>query len=202
MGVRRTGDWARARKLLAAGPARLKVATDRALRQEAEGLRTEVVRGLTRQAPGGKPLKPLSPWTIAVRQMQGFSGTKALIRRADLRNGIQSIVRGATAFIGVPRKAKVPGGKSLVDVARIHEEGSDPIIIPITPRMRRFIHAARQRAGIPRRSGPQRQGSPSVVVTQVPARPFLKPAFAKFKRGAQKRFLARVAKELGYTSGL
>lgn len=201
MAVRRTGDWARARKLVAAGPERLKLATDRALRQEAEGLRTEVVRGITTQSPGGKKLAPLSPWTLAARRLQGFSGTKALLRRADLRNGIRAVVRGPAAFIGVPRKARSRDGERLVDVARVQEEGSAPIIIPITPRMRRFIHAVREQAGIPRRAGPVQQGT-RVVVTQVRARPFLRPAFAKFKRGAQKRFLNRVAKELGYTSGL
>jgi len=32
-----------------------------------------------------------------------------------------------------------------------------------------------------------------VVVVEVPARPFLRPAFESFREGAQKRYLARVA---------
>ena len=36
-----------------------------------------------------------------------------------------------------------------------------------------------------------------VIVVQVPARPFLRPAFDKFREGASRRFLERVARELG-----
>jgi hypothetical protein len=60
MTVRRTGDWAKARRLLTAAPLRLQRAVDRSLRQEAEHLRAEVVRGITRQAPGGESLEPPS----------------------------------------------------------------------------------------------------------------------------------------------
>jgi hypothetical protein len=38
-----------------------------------------------------------------------------------------------------------------------------------------------------------------VIVVQVPARPFLRPAFERFSEGASRRFLERVAKELGLT---
>jgi hypothetical protein len=33
----------------------------------------------------------------------------------------------------------------------------------------------------------------------VPARPFLRPAFEKFREGASRRFLERVAQQLGLT---
>ena len=79
--VMRTGDWARARRMLSAAPMQLKRAIGNAVRQEAHALRNEVVRGLTNQAPGGEPMKPPSPLTLAARQMKGFGGTKALIMR-------------------------------------------------------------------------------------------------------------------------
>ena len=47
MAVSRTGDWARARRLLTAAPQRLQAAIGTAVRQEAHALRNEIVQGLT-----------------------------------------------------------------------------------------------------------------------------------------------------------
>ncbi|WP_375743671.1 hypothetical protein NR800_37270 [Corallococcus interemptor] len=193
MAVSRTGDWARARQLLAAGSSRLEGAMQAALRQEAHALRKEVVQGLTQQAPGGESLRPPSPLTLAARQLAGFSGTKALLVSGVLRNSISVVVEGDEAFIGVPRSAKSPDGESLVDVAQLQEYGGPPVVIPMTPKMRRFLFALLRQAGQARTGGSGR----GVIVTQTPARPFLRPAFARFRQGASRRFLARVAKELG-----
>ena len=187
--VRRTGDWRRARALLAAGPVRLKAAIGSALRQEAEGLRREVVQGLTRQAPGGSSLAPPKETTLAARRLAGFGGSKALIVRGDLRNGIVAIVRGDEAFVGILRTARGSDGQRLADVAQIQEFGSAPTVIPMTDAMRRFVFAVLREAGeVP--SGGSGRG---VVVVQVPARPFLRPAFDKHKPGAQRRLLTRIA---------
>ena len=190
----RTGDWARARQLLEAGPQRLRSAIGVAIRQEAQGLRNEIVQGLTQQAPGGEPLKPPSPLTLAARQLDGFGGTKSLLVRGDLRNSVAVIVEGDEAFIGVPRSARSSGGESLVDLAQLHEYGGPPVIIPITPKMRRFLFALLRQAGKEPTGGSGR----GVVVVQVPARPFLRPAFEKFRQGASRRFLERVAQQLGF----
>lgn len=194
MAVTRTGDWARARQLLAAGPQRLRSAIGVAIRQEAQGLRNEIVQGLTSQAPGGEPIKPPAPLTLATRQLEGFGGTKALLVRGDLRNSITVIVEGDEAFIGVPRSARSSGGESLVDLAQLHEYGGPPVIIPITPKMRRFLFALLRQAGKEPTGGSGR----GVIVVQVPARPFLRPAFEKFREGASRRFLERVAQQLGF----
>ena len=194
MTVRRTGDWAKARRLLTAAPLRLQHAVDRSLRQEAEQLRTEIVQGITRQAPGGETLEPPSELTLATRKLRGFGGSKSLLVRADLRNAVAAIVRGAEAFVGVPRKARGKDGKALVDVAQLMEFGSRPIVIPMTPAMRRFLFALLNKAGKTGESG----GGRGVVVVKIPARPFLRPAFKKFVKGAQARFLGRVAKQLGW----
>lgn len=194
MAVMRTGDWARARQLLAAGPQRLRSAIGVAIRQEAQGLRNEIVQGLTSQAPGGEPIKPPAPLTLAARQLEGFGGTKALLVRGDLRNSITVIVEGDEAFIGVPRSARSSGAKSLVDLAQLHEYGGPPVIIPITPKMRRFLFALLRQAGKEPTGGSGR----GAVVVQVPARPFLRPAFEKFREGASRRFLERVAQQLGF----
>lgn len=195
--VRKTGDWAVARRLLAGGPLKLKAAVGTAFRQEAQLLRKEIVQGITRQAPGGESIKPPSPLTLAARQLKGRGGTKALMVSGDLRNGIAAIVKGDEAFVGVPRKARGKDGKSLVDVAQVQEFGAGPIIIPMTPAMRRFLFALLRVAG---ESGGGGSGK-GVVVVQIPARPFLRPAFKVFQKGVQKRFLARVAGLMGLSAG-
>jgi phage gpG-like protein len=193
MKISRTGDWGRARRLLTAAPQRLQAAIATAVRQEAHALRNEIVQGLTSQAPGGEPLLPPSPLTLAARQLEGFSGTKSLIVRGDLRNSITVFIHGDEAFVGVSRSARSKDGESMVDLAELHEYGGPPVIIPITPKMRRFLFALLRKAGKEPTGGSGR----GVIVVQVPARPFLRPAFNKFREGASKRFLERVAKELG-----
>ena len=193
MAVSRTGDWARARRLLTAAPQRLQAAIGTAVRQEAHALRNEIVQGLTRQAPGGDPLKPPSPLTIAARQLEGFGGSKSLIVRGDLRNSITVFVQGDEAFIGVSRSARSKDGAAMVDVAKLNEFGGPPVIIPMTPKMRRFLFALLRQAGKEPTGGSER----GVIVVQVPARPFLRPAFDKFRERASRRFLERVARELG-----
>ena len=193
MAVSRTGDWARARRLLTAAPQRLQAALGTAVRQEAHALRNEIVQGLTSQAPGGEPLKPPSPLTIAARQLEGFGGSKALIVRGDLRNSITVFVQGDEAFIGVSRSARSKDGASMVDLAKLHEFGGPPVIIPMTPKMRRFLFALLRQAGKEPTGGSGR----GIIVVQVPARPFLRPAFDKFREGAGRRFLERVARDLG-----
>jgi len=192
MAVKRTGDWSLARELLQGAPARLKAATDRALRQEAEQLRGEVVEGITKQAPAGEAFTPLARFTLAKRRLRNFSGSKALMRNADLRNAVTATVTNGEAFVGVPRKARGRDGSQLADVAKLNEFGSDPIVIPITPKMRRFLYVLRREAGDD--SAPTgRASTPGVIITRIPARPFLRPVFNKFRREAGKRFLARVA---------
>ena len=197
MAVSRTGDWARARRLLTAAPQKLQSAIGTAVRQEAHALRNEIVQGLTSQSPGGEPLAPPSPLTVAARQLEGFGGTKSLIVRGDLRNSIVVIVEGDEAFIGVSRSARSKDGAAMVDVAKLNEFGGPPTIIPITPKMRRFLFALLRQAG----KEPTGGGGRGVIVVQVPARPFLRPAFDKFRQGASQRFLERVARELGLAPG-
>ena len=192
--IGRTGDWALARSLLTAAPLKLRDAVGTAVRQEAQLLRNTIVQGLTQQSPGGEPLAPPSPLTIASRQLEGFRGEKSLIVRGDLRNAIAIVADGDRVFVGVPRKARNKSGEALVDVAQVQEFGGPPVVIPITPKMRKFLFAMLRRAGKEFGQGSGR----GVVVVQVPARPFLRPAFEKFRQGAQRRFLERVAAELGF----
>ena len=59
--------------------------------------------------------------------------------------------------------------------------------------MRRFLFVLLKKAG----KKPTKGSGRGVVVVQVPARPFLRPAFERFRQGASRRFLERVAKQLG-----
>ena len=139
---------------------------------------------------------PPSPLTIASRQLEGFRGEKSLIVRGDLRNAIGIVADGDRVFVGVPRKARNKSGEALVDLAQVQEFGGPPVVIPITPKMRKFLFAMLRRAGKDPGTGGGEGSGRGVVVVQVPARPFLRPAFEKFRQGAQRRFLERVAATL------
>jgi hypothetical protein len=182
---------------LASGPARLKGAIATAVRQEAQLLRKQIVEGITSQAPGGQAFAPLAATTIAARKLRGFGGTKALLRRGDLRNSITVIAEGDEAFVGVSRKARGKGGSPLANIAEMNEFGAGPFIVPMTPRMRRFLFAMLRKAGITPGGGHGGGGAGAVVV-RIPPRPFLRPAFEAFKNGAQQRFLRRVAQLSGF----
>ena len=193
MSVTRTGDWRKVRSLLARSSLSLKASISEGLRKEAHALRKEIVEGITRQAPGGKSIEPPSSTTLAARRRRGFGGTKALIVRSDLRNGISVLTQGDRAFVGVLRKAKSSDGQSLVDVAEVQEFGSRPTVVLMTDRMRRFLFALLREA----KEAPDPGAGQGVVVIQVPPRPYLRPAFETFKKGADRRLFRHVARSLG-----
>lgn len=197
VGVALFGDWALATKTLLEAPRHLRKAKDVALLQEAEFFRTKILEGMREQAPGGKAFKPLSPYTLAIRRFLGFKGSKALLKRGDLRNSIVVLaLRDAdgTVFVGVTRQAKNAEGDPLVDIAKLNEFGSKPIVIRITPKMSAFLHAAFRRANLPSKNSV----STGIIIVQIPARPFLAPIFDKFGQSeeAAKRFAERVAKQM------
>lgn len=190
----KVGDWGKARLFLSKAPRQLDTAFRRALRQEAHMLRGEIVKGITNQAPGGKAFKPLSPATLAIRQAMGFRGTKALIRRADLRNGITVQEQREGFFVGVARNAVNKAGQKLANIAEINEFGSKPHIIQVTEKMRKFVMAAFTKAGI--QGGGSGGFKRGFIINQIPARPFLRPVFDKYAGSAGERVKERVAKML------
>jgi hypothetical protein len=111
---------------------------------EAEELKRQIVRGLNAQAPGGQPILPLSKGTIEKRKLRRFRGTKALLQRAFMMRSIRvkkfsGGPRNPNAFVGVLRTARAKDGRSLANIAEMNEFGSRPILIRITPKMRRFL---------------------------------------------------------------
>jgi phage gpG-like protein len=194
--VQKLGSWPLARRILRGGK-RVKAAIDKAVLQEAQFFRTKIVEGLREGAPGGRAFAPLAPTTLAIRKLRGFGGTKPLIVRGDLRNSITVVKQGETVFVGVLRTAKAGGGQSLANVAAIHEFGSRPIVLELTPKVRRFLHAAFRAAGLDAPAGDR--PSTGIAVIKIPARPFLAPVFETFGKpeDVSRRFLARVAENLG-----
>ncbi len=187
-----SGDWGRAAQIFSGAPKKLRKAINMALRTEAELLRKEIVQGLTTQSPGGRALKPPSPLTLAARRLQGKKGTKSLLVRADLRNAFVALVKGDAGYVGIRKTKKTKSGDYVADIARLQEEGSKPRIIPITPKMRKFLFALFREAGIEPSGGTGK----GVVVVTTPARPYIKPAFDRYVKGADKRFLRRIASAL------
>lgn len=77
------------------------------------------------------------------------------------------IVQGYEAFIGVSRSARSKDGASMIDLAKLKEFGGPPVIIPITPKKRRFLFALLRQAGKEPTGGSGR----GAIVVRVPARP-------------------------------
>lgn len=197
MGVHRVGDWLLAQRILTGASARVKRAIDQAVLQEAHFLRAKIVAGIVSQAPGGKAFKPLAASTLAIRKFKRFSGTKALLNRGDLRNSISVKKESHGAFVGVLRTARGRQGQPLANVAELNEWGSKPIVITITPKMRRFLAAALSQGG--GGGGGSDTGGIGVVVVQIPARPFIRPVVDRYygnQREVAGRFLQRVGRAL------
>ncbi len=175
------GDWKKALEIVDSMQERFKRAAKKAVLQEAQFLRGKIIEGLREQAPGGEPFAPLSPLTLAIRSFERFKGSKALIRTASMRNAIIVKAVPEGAFVGILRTAKSKTGEALVNVAEMNENGSEPIIIPITPASRRYFHAALAAAGLaPPKNGPTGGGA-AIAIVRIPPRPFLAPVFAKYE---------------------
>ncbi len=196
MTTRRTGDWDRARSLLATGPARLRGALGALLEQEAQTLRGQIVEGLKNQAPGGKALPPLAATTLAARRMVGAGGSKALLRRGTLPEAIVVRLSGLEAFVGVSGGASAGGGKSAADLAKLHEFGAGPFVVRLSPKARRFLFAMLRQSGQER--GGSEGGGRGVAVIRIPPRPFLRPAFEAYRKGIRGRIALQVARLLGW----
>lgn len=143
-----------------------------------------------------KPWARLSPITIALRRHAGFRGTKALQQSGSLMRSVTAENQGPyKVFVGVNRTAKAANGKSLVDIARVHE-GPYPTVIPITAKMRGFFMAMFLQGVI---RAPLKRGRSVLVIMP---RPFLRPAFEKVRDGFDKRMVARIAGYLGGPLGI
>jgi len=199
MSILKTGDWDKVQQVLQRTPEKLAAATKKALLQEGEFFRGKIVEGLRDQSPGGQAFKALSPLTVAARKLKGFGGSKALIRRGDLRNAVTVKEQAGKVFVGVLRQAAGSDGKPIANIAAMNEYGAGPIIIRITDRMRRFLGVLFRKAGFPSQSKGSK-ASVGIVVIRIPPRPFIAPVWQKWGQPAEQlgqRFAARLAKLMG-----
>jgi phage gpG-like protein len=202
--IKKIGDWGLARAILKGLPKKTDDALHKAAMQEAHYLRGEIIKGITSQAPAGKRFRALNPLAIPFRRDKGFNGKKILIQRGDLRNSINVITKGDLVFVGVSRNAKRKKGiGDVVKLAEIHEYGTKPKVIEVTPRMRAFFFGVLKRQGITPKRQPGSTMHLGFIVMQIPARPFLRPIFAKFAkpRDVKRRFETRMRKLLGLPEG-
>lgn len=176
----------------------------RAILVEANLLRGEMVKGIRDQAPGGQTFAPLADSTI--RMKRGKS--KALINFGDLIRSVNvtevgDLRQGGAAFVGVHRTARPYGkagrarssalGKSLVNIAAIHEYGTRPYQIPVTPRLRRFWFAMYKKGIF---KAPLKRSRTVINHPGLRARPFVRPTFAVWRNGLPERIAQRLMEAL------
>ena len=199
------GDWPLAMQITTNMEPAFQKAAKKAVLKEAHFLRTKMVRGIRQGAPGGKRFLPLAASTLAVRRFKGRGGKKPLIVSGALRNSIRVKKEGDSVFVGVLRSAA--GNRA--NIAEIQEFGSRPIVIPMTPKARRFLMkifresnlirnpstSSSGSTGQPRASG----GGLSIAIVRIPPRPFVRPVVDRFAkpRMIKNRFEGNLARELG-----
>lgn len=166
----------------------------RVLLQEGQALVREIKLGIRGQAPGGKAFKPL-----AVSTKKRKKSSKALIDKGDLLGSVNvtplPLSAEVAVFVGVNRGRRSKDGRDLVNIAEIHEFGTRPFMIPVTGKLRAWWRAM-YRKGIF-----SHNLSPRTFILKhpgVPERPFLRPSFDAWKKGANKRVLQGVAKQMGF----
>ncbi len=219
--VRKFGDWKKVGAIVTTMRNRFEAAVRVALLREAHYLRGKMVQGIASGAPGGQAFKPLSPITLAMRKARGFGGSKPLIVTGTLRRSF-SVVHlrggggiGGAVFIGIHRSARGKGGKSLVNIAEIHEFGRS-WKQKLSPRARRYLFAVLGKTNIGRgpagrnakgqftrgkyvrRGGATADGTISI---HIPARPFVRPVFTTYAKPAdvKRRFMVVIADRMGGT---
>ncbi len=208
MAVKLYGDWGTALTIVNTMKKDFELASEQALLEEGQFARKAIVQGISAGAPGGKPFKALTQETLAVRKLVGFKGTKPLLNRGDLRNSISVKKENGVVFVGILRNAKGKSGKAVANIAELHEFGSKPIVIRVTPKMHRFLLMAFRKAGIAKSEGGGGKGGASsghVIIVQIPARPFFGPVFEQLYSNQEEvaaRFLGRIAKRLGGKLGM
>jgi len=183
---------------------RLPSALDRAAAQQAQLIRKQMVEGLRKQAPGGKPLQQLSKLTIALRKAKGFRGTKALLRTGTLMQNISVQRQKASAyFIGVLRGGVGKNGEPVLNIAEIHEFGRT-FVIRMTPKMRRWLMMMLRRTKVLNRRRKE-QGESAVqqrvMVVKIVARPFIAPVIDQVKRNPAALNM-QIARSLAKSVGL
>jgi hypothetical protein len=191
--VVQTGDWKKASDFLHGDLPKARQALGAGFRAEAKFLKKILVDGIKSQSPGGKDFKPLSATTLAVRKFLGIRGTKALIRTQSMIKEIRVTPFGRAGsfkyavFVGILANAIGADGRSAFKKMVLSEFGGPPVIIPITPKMRAFLHAALGNVRALRKLGPP--SNKGFLIVKVPARPVFAPVWNVWGRTSAARIL-------------
>lgn len=176
-----TGNWAGAAQLLTnlGNKAQWKRARKKAILREAHRLRTIMVQSFNKGGPPGGRWKRLSTFTQLVSRAMGKGDRRPLMNSGTLRNSHSVVeVDDDTVFVGVHRTAKrrgKTGGKKApppVEIAALMENGSKPIYIRVTPKMRGFFLWLSKRT---RGQIKPLKATTIAVVVRIPARPWMGP---------------------------
>jgi len=152
----------------------------------------EIKLGLKSGAPGGEKFKPLAASTLLLR-----TGSKPLLDTGSLLRSVSTTYEKSTmsAFVGVHRTKKAADGRSVLNLAIIHEFGTKPFVIEVTDGVRRlfwYLHFASNGA-----INPLSPNKTQIAHPGVPARPFIRPTITKIRPKLQ----AEVAKVYGANGG-
>jgi phage gpG-like protein len=139
MGVKRFGDWDKAKvKLAVNSGARLALAVRQATIKNTLFLVREIKRGIRSQAPGGQTFVKLAESTTLRK-----GSSKALIDTGFLVNAITQKIMADKAFVGLLRGTVNKDGEDMVNIGGVMEYGATikhpngaTIIIPARP----FLH--------------------------------------------------------------
>ena len=181
-----TGGWNKTGNLLRTlgNGTKWQRAKKKACMKEAHRLRRLMIEAFNAGGPPGKRWKRLSPFTQWLRRIRRKGDGRPLLDTGSLRNSHSVVdVDRDTVFVGIHRTAKrrkrVGGGRSkkkqppLVDLAALHEHGSDPIYIRVTPLMRWYfknVLFVKSKGDIK----PLKKSTIAIVV-RIPARPWVGP---------------------------
>jgi len=169
---------------------RLPKAISQQTKRQALRLKTIMVRGIRDGAPGGKEFAPLADTTIKMKK-----SSKPLIDNGDLIRSIDVDDVGSDQFfIGVNRNAESDDGEKLANLAQIHNDGTPPYSIPVTPAMRRFWFVMVAKKIF---SAPLSPHTDFILHPGQKARPFLEPSYEEWSKDAERQFKEGLARALG-----
>jgi hypothetical protein len=180
-------------------PALWHEAKRRAVLKECHRLRGIMVLSFNKGGPPGRKWKALSTFTQLVGRMKGKGDRHPLLDTGDLRNS-HSVVEedNDTFFVGIHRtaKSKKKGGSfSMVNLGLIHEHGTKPIYIRITPKMRWWW----RNVLVPGTKGQIRplKNTTIAIVVRIPARPWIGPIWDMEKDRSATNVMNDTVKNLG-----
>lgn len=192
--IQEVGGWRKLNAILKFCEKEGAKAQKKATQEGALFLLKAIKEGLDKSAPGGVALKPLSPFTLAVRKLLGIRGRRPLLARRNLRRSLAvKKTPSGDYFVGVPIGAKTPQGKSIAEIAATHEFGAAPRVVQLSDKQKAFLGVV---AGlIPSSKTPPKPGAGGggALIIRTPARPFIGPVFEKHKRAIQERIMKALA---------